>query len=307
MRLRGAMFCVQHGAGDTDMRTAVEPWGEGKDRTFFSPSLRGMRVIMCTVPDYVACRACNVLQQGTASNCSAVTFTWSWDLAETRSLMSVMGVGLIEENTNTPSDEPDQSPPNKRARPCQGKENQPPNFLVSKRFRKPDPSTAVARSWEDLPEELLLVIFHSLSLPHLLKIAQVNRRWHRLAFDKSLWYSVDLSKARLPLGTLGQVLASGVVVLRSPRSFLGDPMFKDDRPLPLQYLDLSHCVISCTAILHVLARCHRLLGLSLEGLSLSDHIVRAVGRNDQLQRLNVASCSGFGPGALRQMLKDCPR
>ncbi|XP_051876074.1 S-phase kinase-associated protein 2 isoform X2 [Pristis pectinata] len=221
--------------------------------------------------------------------------------------MTVMGVRQIEEDTKTLSEDPEQSPPSKRPRHCQGKENQPHSFLVTRRFRKPDCSSGVTRSWEELPDELLLVIFHSLSLPHLLKVSQVSRRWHRLAFDKSLWYSVDLSKASLPSGTLGQVLGAGVVILRSPRSFLGDPMFKDDRLLPLQHLDLSHCVTSSSAIFQILRRCNRLLGLSLEGLSLSDDVIRAVGCSQQLVRLNLCSCSRFGPDSFRQMLNDCPR
>ncbi|XP_051876073.1 S-phase kinase-associated protein 2 isoform X1 [Pristis pectinata] len=248
-----------------------------------------------------------VHREDTPSNCSSATFTWSWDPVETRSLMTVMGVRQIEEDTKTLSEDPEQSPPSKRPRHCQGKENQPHSFLVTRRFRKPDCSSGVTRSWEELPDELLLVIFHSLSLPHLLKVSQVSRRWHRLAFDKSLWYSVDLSKASLPSGTLGQVLGAGVVILRSPRSFLGDPMFKDDRLLPLQHLDLSHCVTSSSAIFQILRRCNRLLGLSLEGLSLSDDVIRAVGCSQQLVRLNLCSCSRFGPDSFRQMLNDCPR
>ncbi|XP_062905735.1 S-phase kinase-associated protein 2 isoform X4 [Mobula hypostoma] len=238
-------------------------------------------------------------------SCSSATFTWSWDSVETDSLMTVMGVRLIEDNTNAAGEDPHHSPPNKRPRHCQGKENQPHNFLVSRRFRKADCSSGVSRSWEELPDELLLVIFHSLSMPQLLKVSQVSRRWHRLAFDKSLWYSVDLSKASLPSGTLGRVLGTGVVVLRSPRSFLGDPIFKDDRVLPLQQLDLSHCVTSSSAIFQILWRCHQLLGLSLEGLLLSDDVIRAVGHSEKLLRLNLSSCSRFGPDSLNQMLNSC--
>ncbi|XP_072113137.1 S-phase kinase-associated protein 2-like isoform X1 [Mobula birostris] len=240
-------------------------------------------------------------------SCSSATFTWSWDSVETDSLMTVMGVRLIEDNTNAAGEDPHHSPPNKRPRLCQGKENQPHNFLVSRRFRKADCSSGVSRSWEELPDELLLVIFHSLSMPQLLKVSQVSRRWHRLAFDKSLWYSVDLSKASLPSGTLGRVLGAGVVVLRSPRSFLGDPIFKDDRVLPLQQLDLSHCVTSSSTIFQILWRCHHLLGLSLEGLLLSDDVIRAVGHSEKLLRLNLSSCSQFGPDSLNQMLNSCSR
>uniref|UniRef100_UPI00398EC64F S-phase kinase-associated protein 2 n=1 Tax=Pristiophorus japonicus TaxID=55135 RepID=UPI00398EC64F len=161
-------------------------------------------------------------------------------------------------------------------------------------------------SCDDLPDELLLVIFRSLSLSHLLKASRVSRRWHRLAFDKSLWYSVDLSKGSLPPGTIGQVLGAGVVVFRSPRSFLGNPNFKDDSPLCVQHMDLSHSVLSHSSISQILARCRHLLGLSLEGLALSDDVVRDIGHNEGLLRLNLSTCSHFSPHTLAQTLSHCP-
>ncbi|XP_078064877.1 S-phase kinase-associated protein 2-like [Mustelus asterias] len=170
-----------------------------------------------------------VLQDVTPSTHSPGTFSWSWDSAETHSLMTVMGVRVIEGKTNE-DDSLEPAVPQKRPRNCRGKENQHHSFLMPKRFRRSARSlSAVSCSWEQMPDELLLVIFHCLSLPHLLKASRVSRRWHRLAFDKSLWYSVDLSKSNLPLGTVSQVLEAGVVVLRCPRSFLGEPMFKDER------------------------------------------------------------------------------
>ncbi|XP_067885177.1 S-phase kinase-associated protein 2 isoform X2 [Heterodontus francisci] len=222
--------------------------------------------------------------------------------------MTVMGVRLIEEKVNEASKTLEEAPPEKRPRHCQGKENQLHTYLVSKRFRKSGHSlSGVSCSWEKLPDELLLVIFRSLTLPHLLKASRVSRRWHRLAFDKSLWYSVNLSKGSLPIGTVSQVLGAGVVVFKSPCSFLGDPMFKNDSPLSVQYMDLSHCVVSSSTIFQIVRRCHQLLGLSLEALTLSDDVIRAISQNEDLQHLNLSSCSQFGPHSLSQMLSNCSR
>ncbi|XP_048451229.1 S-phase kinase-associated protein 2 isoform X1 [Rhincodon typus] len=249
-----------------------------------------------------------VLQEVTPSSCSPSTFTWSWDLAETRSLMTVMGVRLIEEKTNKAAEPSDRAAPPKRPRSCRGKENQVHNFLVSKRFRKSaHSSSGVSCSWGELPDELLLVIFRFLSLPHLLKASRVSKRWYRLAFDKSLWYSVDLSKGNLSPGTVGQVLGAGVVVFRSPCSFLGDPMFKDERSLCLQYMDLSHSVLSSSSIFQILRRCHQLRGLSLEALTLSDDVITAIAGSEDLLCLNLSGCSCFGAQALSQMLRSCSR
>ncbi|XP_043558869.1 S-phase kinase-associated protein 2 [Chiloscyllium plagiosum] len=249
-----------------------------------------------------------VLQEVTPSSCSPSTFTRSWDSVETHSLMTVMGVRLIEEKTNKAAESSDPAAPPKRPRHCQGKENHVHNFLVSKRFRKSAHSSpGVSCSWEALPDELLLVIFRFLSLPHLLKASSVSKQWHRLAFDKSLWYSVDLGKGNLPPGTVGQVLGAGVVVFRSPCSFLGDPIFKDERPLCLQYMDLSHSVLSSSSIFQILRRCHQLRGLSLEALALSDDIIMAIAGNRDLLCLNLSGCSCFRAQALSQMLRSCSR
>ncbi|XP_048383163.2 S-phase kinase-associated protein 2 [Stegostoma tigrinum] len=245
-----------------------------------------------------------VLQEVTPSSCGPSTVPWSWDLAETRSLMTVMGVRLIEEKTNRAAEPSDRAAPPKRPRSCRGKENQ----VVSKRFRKSAHSpSGVSCSWGELPDELLLVIFRFLSLPHLLKASIVSKRWNRLAFDKSLWYSVDLSKGNLSPGTVGQLLGAGVVVFRSPCSFLGDPMFKDERSLCLQYMDLSHSVLSSSSIFQILRRCHQLRGLSLEALTLSDDVIRAIAGSEHLLCLNLSGCSCFGAQAVSQMLRSCSR
>lgn len=257
----------------------------------------------------------HVLHDGTPPNTSPLGISWSCNRADTTSLMSVMGVQLIHDGataSGTSPPHPHLSPPAKRPRhgtnTGPGKENHPHRFLVSKRFRRTSPSAnGGSRSCDELPDELLLLIFRELSLPHLLKVSQVSQRWHRLAFDQALWYSVDLSSATLPAGTLGRVLASGVMVLRSPRSFLGEPGFTNDSPLLLQHMDLSHCITTPHTLLQLLRRCHRLIGLSLEGLQLSDPVLRAVGQSQDLLRLNVSSCSGFGPDALHHMLSSCSR
>ncbi|XP_048451230.1 S-phase kinase-associated protein 2 isoform X2 [Rhincodon typus] len=237
-----------------------------------------------------------VLQEVTPSSCSPSTFTWSWDLAETRSLMTVMGVRLIEEKTNKAAEPSDRAAPPKRPRSCRGKENQVHNFLVSKRFRKSaHSSSGVSCSWGELPDELLLVIFRFLSLPHLLKASRVSKRWYRLAFDKSLWYSVDLSKGNLSPGTVGQVLGAGVVVFRSPCSFLGDPMFKDERAIAgsedLLCLNLSGCsCFGAQALSQMLRSCSRLDELNISWCKFSSQHIQAIVSQipDSVTQLNIS-------------------
>ena len=105
-------------------------------------------------------------------------------------------------------------------------------------------------SWDSLPEELLLGIFSCLCLPELLKVSSVFKRWYHLAFDESLWQTVDLAGRNLYPDVVGQLLSQGVVAFRCPRSFMDQPSVEYFSLFRLQHLDLSNSVIMrlpCTA------------------------------------------------------------
>ncbi|KAI2651378.1 S-phase kinase-associated protein 2 [Labeo rohita] len=115
--------------------------------------------------------------------------------------------------------------------------------------------------WDSLPDELLLGILSRLSLQDLLRTSRVCKRWHRLAFDESLWHSVDLvGKAQLD-AELGQVLSAGALRLRCPHT----------------------CIVQTSVLEDILSRCKHLQNLSLEGLVLSDSII-------QIEEMNVSWC-----------------
>ncbi|KAF7697051.1 S-phase kinase-associated protein 2 [Silurus meridionalis] len=213
----------------------------------------------------------------------------------------VYGEGLQSENT------PHEliqhwSPPRKQPRPCaKGKEN---GFVLARRPRRSRDAAGVL-CWDTLPDELLLGIFSRLSLQDLLRTSRVCKRWHRLAFDESLWHSADLvGKAQLN-GELGQVLTAGVSRLRCPHSCIGDPCFKNTQPLRIQHLDLSSCTVETSVLEDILSRCRRLQNLSVEGLVLSDPILQSLSKNTELVRLNLCGCTGFSADSLTEMLQSC--
>ncbi|XP_006627358.2 S-phase kinase-associated protein 2 isoform X1 [Lepisosteus oculatus] len=216
------------------------------------------------------------------------------------------GVQSDMDNENTPQDLIHSwSPPRKQQRICRGKENEEAVFVLARRPWRKKEQTGF--SWDSLPDELLLGIFHSLPLRDLLRASRVCKRWHRLAFDESLWFSVDLEgKAQLDRA-LSQVLTTGAVALRCPRTFIGQPSFPDTKPLRVQHLDLSNCTVSSAALEEILRRCCRLQNLSLEGLGLSDHILQSLSQNPELVRLNMSGCSAFSSQALGEVLEGCTR
>ncbi|KTG06968.1 hypothetical protein cypCar_00004383 [Cyprinus carpio] len=209
---------------------------------------------------------------------------------------------------NTPNELIQQwSPPHKKIlTSAKGKENEENAFVLARRPRKRRESSA-GLCWDSLPDELLLGILSCLSLQDLLRTSRVCKRWHCLAFDESLWHSVDLvGKAQLD-AELGQVLSAGALRLRCPHTCIGQPSFKSALKLRVQHLDLSNCTVETSVLEDILSRCRHLQNLSLEGLVLSDSIIHSLAQNTEIVRLNLCGCSGFSPESLAEMLKSCTR
>ncbi|XP_009863977.1 PREDICTED: S-phase kinase-associated protein 2 [Apaloderma vittatum] len=222
-----------------------------------------------------------------------------------------MGVSVLKNdklgNENMPQDLSVACPPQKRQR---GKEKEK-EFVIVRRPRLLREAEAgnlpLGRggSWEAIPDELILAIFAYLPLSDLLKASLVCKRWHCLSFDESLWQTLDLAGRNLPPGVIGQLLPAGVIVFRCPRSCVWNPLFKTSKPLRVQHMDLSNCTVSVADLESILCLCERLQNLSLEGLELSDKIIKSIAKNFGLMRLNLCGCSGFSAGALELMLSSC--
>ncbi|XP_037548455.1 S-phase kinase-associated protein 2 [Nematolebias whitei] len=184
-----------------------------------------------------------------------------------------------------------------------GKENQ---FVLARRSRRTRESTSGV-SWNHLPEELLLRIYLYLPLQDLLRVSGVCRRWNRLAFDESLWHSVDLEGLTHMGLALQQVLKTRVRRLRCPRAFVEDLQFTGSSPLQIVELDLSSSVIPTWVLQNLLRCCRQLQYLSLEGLQLSDDIIRCLLKNPGLLQLNLGGCSNMSAGAVGALLRSCWR
>ncbi|KAM3600461.1 uncharacterized protein V6R79_023836 [Siganus canaliculatus] len=185
-----------------------------------------------------------------------------------------------------------------------GKENDSNHFVLARRSRRKKDATP-GISWDHLPDELFLRILFYLPLQDLLRMSTVCKRWHCLAFDESLWRSVDLEGLTHADRALQQVLKTGVRRLRCPRSFVEELQLPDTSPLQLVQMDLSSSIIPTSALESIICRCRQLEHLSLEGLQLSDAIINSLANNPNLLQLNISGCSGFSADALAVMLQSC--
>uniref|UniRef100_A0A8D0END4 S-phase kinase associated protein 2 n=1 Tax=Strix occidentalis caurina TaxID=311401 RepID=A0A8D0END4_STROC len=269
----------------------------------------------CLTPSRVWCqsggtlRACGFccvcrkhLQEIPSSSSNVSTsFTWDWDASKTSEFLSGMGVSVLKKDKTGTENMPEDllvtfpRPP---------KRQKVKDFFIARRPRLLQEGESGV-SWDVIPDELLLAIFAYLPLNDLLEASLVCKRWRRLSFDESLWQSLDLTGRHLQPGVIGQLLPAGVIVFRSPRSFIGNPLFNTSKHLKVQHLDLSNCTVSVTDVQSILHLCEKLQNLSLEGLVLSDNITESIANNPGLIRLNVSGCSGFSAESLELMLRSC--
>uniref|UniRef100_A0A672TH44 S-phase kinase-associated protein 2 n=1 Tax=Strigops habroptila TaxID=2489341 RepID=A0A672TH44_STRHB len=239
------------------------------------------------------------------SSSSNVSTSFTWDLdcdsSRTSELLSGMGVSVLKkdklDNENTPQDVLGSLPCSHKRQKVKERD-----FVI---VRRPRLLRESGVSWDTLPDELLLAIFAYLPLSDLLRVSVVCKRWHRLSFDESLWQTLDLAGKILLPGVVGQLLPAGVTVFRCPRSCIGNPLFKTSKPLKLQCMDLSNCTVSVADLQSILGLCEKLQNLSLEGLVLSDDIIKNIAQNPGLMRLNLSGCSGFAAEPLELMLSSC--
>ncbi|XP_044894050.1 S-phase kinase-associated protein 2 isoform X1 [Felis catus] len=239
------------------------------------------------------------------------SFTWGWDSSKTSELLSGMGVSALEKEEVDSENIPQellsnlghaQSPPRKRLK-SKGNDK---DFVIVRR-PKLNRDSFPGVSWDSLPDELLLGIFSCLCLPELLKVSSVCKRWYHLAFDESLWQTLDLTGKNLHPDVIGRLLSRGVVAFRCPRSFVDQPLVEHFSSFRVQHMDLSNSVIDVSTLHGILSRCSKLQNLSLEGLQLSDPIVNNLAQNSNLLRLNLSGCSGFSESALKTLLSSCSR
>uniref|UniRef100_A0A5F5PI00 S-phase kinase associated protein 2 n=1 Tax=Equus caballus TaxID=9796 RepID=A0A5F5PI00_HORSE len=256
------------------------------------------------------------------------SFTWGWDSSKTCELLSGMGVSALEkeevDSENIPQEllsnlgHP-QSPPRKRLK-SKGNDK---DFVIVRR-PKLNRENFPGVSWDSLPDELLLGIFSCLCLPELLKVSSVCKRWYHLAFDESLWQTLDLTGRNLHPDAIGRLLSRGVVAFRCPRSFIDQPLVEHFSNLAqnsnLVRLNLSGCSgFSESALKTLLSSCSRLDELNLSWCYdfTEKHVQVAVahvsetitqlnlsGYRKNLQRSDVSTLVGRCPNLVHLDLSD---
>ena len=182
--------------------------------------------------------------------------------------------------------------------------------------------------FNQMPAEVVLLVFRWLPKCTLARLARVCKRWLLLSQDESLWRRLDLGLATLPAGALGNVMTRGCCVLRLARAAITAPVFVShvtgDTTFPpalgdssgldtsltgtssrLQYLDLSMASISPGCLEQVLAGCSVLRNLALELCRVTDTACAAIAGNRDLNVLHLGQVQGLTLEGISTILEKC--
>ncbi|XP_046865075.1 S-phase kinase-associated protein 2-like [Xenia sp. Carnegie-2017] len=185
-----------------------------------------------------------------------------------------------------------------------------------RKLKKPSLSLGVRVDtchWNKLSDEVILAVFKSLDKVNLFVCSRVCKRWQRLAYDESLWQSLNLSEFTVDENVLKQLFNRGVVVMRLawlkvlPLTDVIEDLSNDSAVYRVQYLDVTSSSISEKILHQVLKSCKNLKKLSLEACSISDRILRAISRCHHLSVLNLSMCQYVGKVGLRSLAIGCSR
>ncbi|KAG4065758.1 hypothetical protein HA402_012436 [Bradysia odoriphaga] len=160
-----------------------------------------------------------------------------------------------------------------------------------------------------LSYEVILSVFQWLPKKALLRCALVSKRFNEAASDESLWGRLDLAGRNLNVGAVGRVLRRGCVVVRLAQTKIASPIFVEDDikivSFPkLQYLDLSMTTISQQSLVELFAKCVNLKKLSLEAVPINAAVCAGIGKNRQLEALNMTMCTGLDKYGIKNLLLE---
>ncbi|CAH0404167.1 unnamed protein product [Chilo suppressalis] len=176
--------------------------------------------------------------------------------------------------------------------------------LIISRRTKTEPEGEDA--FNILSDEMILSVFRWLPKRTLANCMLVCKRWHRVAYDETLWQRLDLGNKTLNKDALGRILDRKPLIVRLASSEIGEwHVTTPPSPSRIQYLDLSVCSIDYVTLNCLIERCPALKKLSLENVPVNDETCELIGKCTQLETLNLTMAQGITMKGLMSILKGC--
>ena len=153
-------------------------------------------------------------------------------------------------------------------------------------------------NFQDLPNELVLIILKSIETKDLISCGQVSQRIRKISQEDSLWATANLEKKIVKTELIEMILSKGCKILNlSNSTILGNLSLNIKSQL--RYLNLSQHVEAwpgqarCIENIEVLEElvlfsCHSLQHLTIEGVMLTPKMAVSICKNSKtLQTLNL--------------------
>ena len=180
-----------------------------------------------------------------------------------------------------------------------------------------------AKCLDDLPNEILLIIFAKLSFKNLICSSRVSKRIRCVCYDKSLWQKINLFEKSVPTEFVKQILENGCYYLslceakvighNIPKPCWANihhfewltPLNISNGKCQLRYLDLSNFKNEIF-VGELLQSCHYLEKLSLKYSTFSTSMMWKANSGylyfENLEVLDLSGCKGLDIGTMRQIV-----
>ena len=147
------------------------------------------------------------------------------------------------------------------------------------------------KTFDDVPDEVLLKICGYLSIKNLVSCSGVSKRVRRVCHDKSLWEKINLYAKEVPSEFIEQILANGCTYLNLNYTQIMGTLSLPQKPYQLKYLNLEDVKANMKSVQKLLSCSFFLEKASLCGLKLNKEILNGI-KNENLKVLDLSCCSG---------------
>lgn len=154
--------------------------------------------------------------------------------------------------------------------------------------------------FESLSDEVVIAILRNLDKKSLVALSLTNQRFDRLCHDEELWPRLNLTARKLEIDNIGDILRTGVKILRLNSAIFPSPILSPGMSSKLEhfvakvkFLDLSNAWIKVEDLALLLSKMRNLIKLSLEDVRVNVDVIKAVAKNRNLETLNLAMATGL--------------
>jgi hypothetical protein len=124
------------------------------------------------------------------------------------------------------------------------------------------------KNLEDFSDEILLTVFSYVDTLDLLRLQQVNKRFHAICQDQSLCKRVEICNQNLPAEFIQKQLDGGCKYLKLNKCKIREMNLQSSQPSKLEHLNLNLCDFDEQSLKKLVSPCFSLKTLTLTNITL---------------------------------------